>query len=181
MADSIANQFTGLPIENLIAAPLLAAAEGQKSLAATTAKFISEVGMEYKVNTKSVKFQYEDGTEAVALDVPLLSIINIPSLCVDEIDINFDMEVSTQSASKSSTDSSAELSVKAGFGCWSASFTGKVSHHSENSRKSDTSAKYSIAVKGKQEKPEGFMKVLDMLNNSIGKQKGAAPSDGSGS
>ena len=181
MADSIANQFTGLQIENLIAAPLLAAAEGQKSLAATTAQFITEVGMDDKGNTKSVKFQYEDGTEAVALDVPLLSIINIPSLCVDEIDINFDMEVSTQSASKSSTDSSAELSVKAGFGCWSASFTGKVSHHSENSRKSDTSAKYSIAVKGKQEKPEGLMKVLDMLNNSIGKQKGAAPSDGSGS
>ena len=101
-------------------------------------------------------------------------------MCVDEIDINFDMEVSTQTASKSSTDSSAELSVKAGFGCWSASFTGKVSHHSENSRKSDTSAKYSVAVKGKQEKPEGLMKVLDMLNNSIGKQKGSAPSDGQG-
>ena len=177
---NIANQFTGLPIEQLISAPLVAAAEGQKTLAATTAQFISEVGMDKDGNTKSVAFKYEDGSESVALDVPLLSIINIPSLCVDEIDINFDMEVSTQTASKSSTDSSAELSVKAGFGCWSASFTGKVSHHSENSRKSDTSAKYSVSVKGKQEKPEGLMKVLDMLNNSIGKQKGSAPSDGQG-
>ena len=173
---NIANQFTGLPMETLIAAPLLAASEGQKSLAATTASFIEEVGMDKDGNTKSVKFKYDDGSESVALDVPLLSIINIPSLCVDEIAITFDMEVSTQTASKSSTDSSAELSVKGGFGCWSASFTGKVSHHSENSRKSDTSAKYSIAVKGKQEKPEGLMKVLDMLNNSIGKQKGDAPS-----
>ena len=172
----IAYQFTGLPIENLISAPLLAACEGQKALAQSTAQFITEVGMDKNGATKSVAFKYEDGSEAVALDVPLLSIINIPSLCVDEIDINFDMEVSTQTASKSSTDSSAELSVKGGFGCWSASFTGKVSHHSENSRKSDTSAKYSIAVKGKQEKPEGLMKVLDMLNNSIGKQKGDAPS-----
>ena len=172
----IANQFTGLPIENLISAPLLAACEGQKALAQSTAQFITEVGMDKNGATKSVAFKYEDGSEAVALDVPLLSIINIPSLCVDEIDINFDMEVSTQTASKSSTDSSAELSVKGGFGCWSASFTGKVSHHSENSRKSDTSAKYSIAVKGKQEKPEGLMKVLDMLNNSIGKSKGDAPS-----
>ena len=136
---NIANQFTGLPIENLIAAPLLAAAEGQKSLAATT---------------------------------------NIPSLCVDSIDVEFEMEVSAQSASKSSTDASAELNVKGGFGCWSASFTGKVSHHSENSRSSDTSAKYSISVKGKQEKPEGLMKVLDMLNNSIGKQKEAPASGG---
>ena len=174
---NIANQFTGLPIENLIAAPLLAAAEGQKSLAATTAQFITEVGMDSSGNTKSVAFKYADGSESVALDVPLLSIINIPSLCVDTIDVEFEMEVSTQSASKSSTDSSAELSVKAGFGCWSASFTGKVSHHSENSRKSDSSAKYSVSVKGKQEKPEGLMKVLDMLNNSIGKSK-EAPAGG---
>ena len=45
MADtnSIANQFTGLPMENLIAAPLLAASEGQKSLASTTAQLITEV------------------------------------------------------------------------------------------------------------------------------------------
>ena len=171
---NIANQFTGLPIENLIAAPLLAAAEGQKSLAQTTAAFITEVGMDSSGKTKSVTFNYDDGSEHVALDVPLLSIINIPSLCVDEIDINFDMEVSTQSASKSSTDSSATASASVGWGCWKASFEGKVSHHSENSRSSDSSAKYTIAVKGKQEKPEGLMKVLDMLNSSIGKSKGAS-------
>ena len=63
MANSIANQFTGLPIENLIAAPLLAASEGQKSLASTTAQFITEVGMDDKGNTKSVTFNYEDGSE----------------------------------------------------------------------------------------------------------------------
>jgi hypothetical protein len=180
MAGSIASQFTGLPIETLISAPLVAAAEGQKSLAATTANFITEVGMDKDGKTKSVAFTYEDGSEHVELDVPLLSIINIPSLCVDTIDVEFQMEVSAQAASKSSTDASAELTAKAGFGCYSASFTGKVSHHSENSRSSDSSAKYSISVKGKQEKPEGLMKVLDMLNNSIGKNKGTA-ADGSGS
>ena len=180
MANSIASQFTGLPIETLISAPLVAAAEGQKSLAATTANFITEVGMDKDGKTKSVAFTYEDGSEHVELDVPLLSIINIPSLCVDTIDVEFQMEVSAQAASKSSTDASAELTAKAGFGCYSASFTGKVSHHSENSRSSDSSAKYSISVKGKQEKPEGLMKVLDMLNNSIGKNKGTT-ADGSGS
>ena len=168
-ANQIANQFSGLPIENLIAAPLLAAAEGQISLAQTTASFITDVGMDDKGNTKSVTFQYEDGTEHVALNVPLLSIINIPSLCVDEIDINFNMEVQTQSSTKSSTDSSAKVNASVGFGCWKASFEGKVSHHSESNRSSDTSAKYTVAVKGKQEKPEGLMKVLDMLNGSIGK------------
>ena len=177
MANSIANQFTGLPIENLISAPLLASCEGQKALAQSTAQFITDVGMDKDGNTKSVTFNYEDGSEKVVMDVPLLSIINVPSLSVSEVNVNFDMEVSTQSASKSSTDSSAELSVKAGFGCWSASFTGKVSHHSENSRSSDTSAKYTISVKAVDEKPEGLKRVFDMLNNSIGKQK-SAPADG---
>ena len=174
MANTIANQFTGLPIENLIAAPLLAAAEGQKSLASTTAQFITEVGMDDKGNTKSVTFNYDDGSEKVVLDVPLLSIINVPSLCVDSVDVEFNMEVSTQSSTKSSTDSSATVNASAGFGCWKASFEGKVSHHSESNRSSDTSAKYSISVKGKQEKPEGLMKVMDMLNSSIGKGKSSS-------
>ena len=91
MASNIANQFTGLPIENLISAPLLAAAEGQKSLASTTAAFITEVGMDDKGNTKSVTFNYDDGTEKVLLDVPLLSIINVPSLCVDSIDVELNI------------------------------------------------------------------------------------------
>ena len=112
------------------------------------------------------------------LDVPLLSIINIPSLCVDSIDVEFNMEVSTQSSTKSSTDSSAQVNASAGFGCWKASFEGKVSHHSESNRSSDTSAKYTISVKGKQEKPEGLMKVMDMLNSSIGKTKGAPAGGG---
>ena len=177
MANTIANQFTGLPIENLISAPLLAAAEGQKSLASTTAAFITEVGMDDKGNTKSVTFNYDDGTEKVLLDVPLLSIINVPSLCVDSIDVEFNMEVQTQSSTKSSTDVSTKVNASCGFACWKASFEGKVSHHSESNRSSDTSAKYSISVKGKQEKPEGLRKVLDMLNGSIGKgTKTAAPS-----
>ena len=177
MANTIANRFTGLPIENLISAPLLAAAEGQKSLASTTAAFITEVGMDDKGNTKSVTFNYDDGTEKVVLDVPLLSIINVPSLCVDSIDVEFNMEVQTQSSTKSSTDVSTKVNASCGFACWKASFEGKVSHHSESNRSSDTSAKYSISVKGKQEKPEGLMKVLDMLNGSIGKgTKTAAPS-----
>ena len=178
MASNIANQFTGLPIENLISAPLLAAANGQKALAATTAQFITEVGMDDKGNTKSVTFNYEDGSEEVKLNVPLLSIINVPSLCVDSIDVEFNMEVSTQSSTKSSTDTSAKVNASCGFACWKASFEGKVSHHSESNRSSDTSAKYTVSVKGKQERPEGLMKVMDMLNSSIGKGSTSAKSDG---
>ena len=165
---SIANQFSGLPIDNLIAAPLLAAAEGQKSLAHTTAQFIEEIGLDKDGNATSVKFNMEDGNKKIELNAPLLSIVNVPSLMVDTIDIEFQMEVSAQQASKSSTDVSAEVKASGGFACWKASFTGKVSPSNSSNRSSDSSAKYQVKVHGKQEKPEGLNRMLDLLTDCIG-------------
>ena len=46
MAETIANQFSGLDMHSLIAGPLLAACEAQSMLAASTAQFIQDVGLE---------------------------------------------------------------------------------------------------------------------------------------
>jgi len=170
----ITSQFEGLPIETLIAAPLLAAAEGQKSLAHTTASFIKEIGLNEQGETIGVKFQMNDGEKDVELNAPLLSIVNVPSLMVDTIDVDFQMEVSAQQASNNSTEVSAEVKASGGFACWKASFTGKVSHSNSSNRSSDSSAKYQVKVHGKQEKPEGLNRMLDLLNSTIG-QNPATP------
>lgn len=64
MADYIGDQFKGLDMHSLIAGPLLAACEAQSMLAASTAKFIQEVGLETsgdgkvsKVKTTAFSFQ----------------------------------------------------------------------------------------------------------------------------
>ena len=50
---SIADQFKGLPIGELIANPLVAAATAQGKLAAVTEQFIEEVGLDRNYNNCS--------------------------------------------------------------------------------------------------------------------------------
>lgn len=196
MADTsqIANQFRGLPMGDLIGAPLIAACEAELRLANSTADFIKVIGFEppekdgdpvTKVRNVQFKFtrpQSEQtpeaiqkgvlATEEVELDVPLLSIIKVPNLFVNAVDITFDMEVKNTEASQSSSDSSATLKgeAKVGWGIFSASVSvsGSVSSHEQHTRSSDQSAKYHVEVHAKDDgMPEGLARVMDMMAQSI--------------
>ena len=170
------SQFKALPIEDLIGAPLVAAAQAQGKLAGVTVDFIKAIGLNNSGTEEapvyeavSVDFTYtsSDGDET-SLKVPLLSIINVPSLSVKTAKVEFEMTVSTSTKNTTSTESSAELKAKAGWGWGSASFKGSVSKSKFNSRETDTSAKYSVIVEARDDGyPEGLAKVLDILNESI--------------
>ncbi|EDR9710509.1 TPA: DUF2589 domain-containing protein [Salmonella enterica] len=180
MAGEIANQFNGLPINSLIGAPLMASCEAQEMMARSTAEFIERIGFENK-KVRNVKFQYiqktpkKDGNnkvtvkeEEMEISVPLLSIVNIPSLLVKKVDITFDMEVKSAMDEKSSSDTSAEASAGGGLFGWGVKIKGNVSTHKESTRKTDNSAKYHIEVHAADEgMPEGLSRVLDILQTSI--------------
>ncbi|ECI0837416.1 DUF2589 domain-containing protein [Salmonella enterica] len=179
MAGEIANQFNGLPINSLIGAPLMASCEAQEMMAKSTADFINRVG--FKDNqVRNVKFLYTQKTpekngntvtvkkEEMEINVPLLSIVNIPSLLVKKVDITFDMEVKSAMEEKSSSDTSAEASAGGGLFGWGVKIKGNVSTHKESTRKTDNSAKYHIEVHAADEgMPEGLSRVLDILQTSI--------------
>mgnify|MGYP003129984235 FL=1 len=189
---SIADQFKGLPIGELIANPLVAAATAQGKLAAVTEQFIEEVGLEKSEDGKSLKartvnFDYDavvehketadDGTETTttvveprSMKVPLLSIVNTPALSVKNVTIDFDMKVATSTENKSETSASSEFSAK--YKAWWSpvrpSFTASVANKSTNTRKSDNSARYTVHCEARDDgAPEGLMKVLDILGDAI--------------
>ena len=96
-----------------------------------------------------------------------------------EVDVNFTMEVKSSTSSKTTSDTKAELTAHAKYnaGLFSCDVTihGSVANHSENSRKSDNSAKYDVKVVARDDgPPEGLMKVLDMLNDAIAPTQGVA-------
>ena len=195
MADTLVNmssQFGGLPMAHLIGGPLKAACTAQTLLAKASSDFIQDVGLDTDatgkvMSARPVAFscnkpvQDPDGTtkmEKVDLQVPLLAIINTPSLSVKEVDVNFTMEVKSSTSSKTTSDSKADLTAHAKYnaGLFSCDVTihGSVANHSENSRKSDNSAKYDVKVIARDDgPPEGLMKVLDMLNDAIAPTQGA--------
>lgn len=172
----IANQFSGLPISELIGGPLMAACQAQSQLAHSTSNFIQTIGFEGDEGNKTVsvvnfKYNQLDGngnTEQMSLDVPLLSVVKIPSLAIKTVDISFDMEVKSSTSEKTATEAKADFNAKAGWGPVSVSIKGSVSTAKENTRSTDNSAKYHINLHAADEgMPEGLSRVLDILNSVI--------------
>ncbi|OAJ93213.1 DUF2589 domain-containing protein [Vibrio bivalvicida] len=195
MADSkllnIADQFRGLPMEDLIGAPLTAACNAQEMLASTTINFIERVCFrdanldngnvkgeghtpKYEIRTIPFSFKQLEGEDEkyYTVEVPIMSIINIPSLQVTDVDINFTMEVKSSAVDTSSDSQHAEMESETKIGIpglsQSIKMSGSISSSKESSRKSDNSAKYDVNVVAKQlPPPEGLSRVLDMLDQCI--------------
>lgn len=185
---TISEQFRGLPMGDLVGAPLMAACDAQVRLAQATADFISKVGFEQDENgstgvtrTSSFKFtrpvQDADGNwkdELVEMNVPLLSIVKVPTLAVENVDITFDMEVKESTNDKSSLDANVAFNASwGGFGA-KVSVQGSVASHKENTRTTDNSAKYHVNVQARDAgMPEGLARVMDILQTAVVAKTGA--------
>ena len=174
---AIAEQFAGLDMGQLIGAPLDAAANASIMLARGTADFISQVGFDKDGKTRTSSFAYQrktvndDGTsnlESMNVEIPLLAIVPIPNLQIDEVNVIFDMEVKQSEKSDKSLDIGASLTGSLGWGPFKVSVTGSVSAHESNTRSSDNSAKYHVDVRATNHgTPEGLSRVLDMISAGI--------------
>ncbi len=191
--ENMGDQFRGLPMNDLIGAPLIAACDAQLKLANATAQFIQTVGFLPPADpskggvgdVRTALFRYarpsltlpanEAGVvpqEQVDIEVPLLAIVRVPTLAVDEVEITFDMEVKNSESSKDSDDKSGSFSGtgQVGWGPFSLSVTvsGSVSSHKENTRSSDQSAKYHVMVRATDKgMPEGLARVIDIMAQSV--------------
>ena len=122
-----------------------------------------------------VESKAADGTITTTIEnrkmkVPLLSIIQTPNLGVKRATVDFDMEVKSSTQDTSSVNTKTDLSVK--YDNWwspvKVNLNASVSTKSENIRKTDNSAKYTVHVEARVDgAPEGLMKVLDILGAAI--------------
>lgn len=184
---NIANQFSGLDMASLIGGPLQAACNAQMMLAKSTMDFIETVGLEAadangvrKMRTTVFSFDRacdssdvsKVAMERVDMNVPLLAIVNIPSLTIKAVNITFDMKVKSSVSSESVNDKKGELEGSAGLKIGPFSMNvkikGSISCHESNTRSSDNSAKYHVEVKASQQKtPEGLMRMLDIISSAV--------------
>ncbi|MCJ8314309.1 MAG: DUF2589 domain-containing protein [Saccharospirillaceae bacterium] len=186
---SMAHQFSGLPIKELIAAPLVAAAKANNMMAMTQTNFIMEncfnnsikgdkeifspimIGMTI---TRSVL--NKDGTPAKSIEtdfeIPLLSIIPLNSLAVDEVNVSFEMEVKSSFERRSTKNSENTIADKIKSSTTMSEITGSVaasdkSNDSSTFKKSN-SAKYEISTHaGQIPLPGGLLTVLKMYDQAM--------------
>jgi hypothetical protein len=194
---SMAKQFSGLPMKELIGAPLVAAAQANNMMAVTQTKFLLETCFAIKKNedkeiykpvminmTLSRPVINADGSEAEPMEtdfnLPLLTLIPLNSLAVDEVSVNFEMEVKSSFASDKSTDyaknskNEQSISQKMDEHQISAELTGSVaasekSNSDESSSyKKSNSAKYEInAHAGQIPLPIGVTTIIETYSQSI--------------
>ena len=178
---SIPKDLQAMPFGQMIGAPLSACIDAQEKAAMTTVKFIRNVGFERETkNNKEtitnkvidVVFRYKRDDDEVELSVPLLTIVPIPFIAIDTVNIDFkaNLRSVTQSTYNYNSDS------KSG---WDYAYDGKkvdfnASVSTKKDSKSTQTSQYSVEatidvnVIGHQDSmPAGLAKVLEMLNQAI--------------
>ncbi|MBE7176796.1 MAG: DUF2589 domain-containing protein [Mucilaginibacter polytrichastri] len=205
--------LTQLPFGNIIGAPMKAAIEAQALAARSTLEFIQAVGFK-KQNTddqlfpnvpasneiadaafdevRSVTFTYKQqnvngADQTMTLTVPILTIVPIPFLRIEEMTIDFTAKMteefknSNKTTSEFNLQTSASVGYKAFWSPVSANFNVSVSTKRNTETQSDSrfasEATMSVHVRAVQDDmPAGLAKVLTILEQAIkSNQPAAAP------
>ena len=171
-----ADSFKGVPMQELISTPLIAASEAQQQLAASTLDFYNKAFFEDDGKKHHLEFDLGRpvqapggiGKEEVHVKEPFLGLVPVPALLIDDVNINFQMEATETSASKSVEN--ADLSAYSTSKCFGASVSmqGRVVASRENTRSTNPTAKYQVSVStSQQQQEEGLSKVMDIMASSI--------------
>lgn len=178
---NVADSFVGLPIESLICGPIIAAAKGQQELTAVYVDGLMKLayadGKPGK-ETNTLKFtvdrpvQSNDGniiSKKFEINAPLLSLVPVPAFTMDELTVDFNMEVknSDMRSSETKSDIGSTLNYKSWYGL-SANITGTVSSDSSHKRQTDSSATYQIHARAVQQQPsEGMAKLTALFSQMM--------------
>lgn len=176
---SAVNELSAIPFGTLIGGPLTAAVEAQTKAAMTTVEFIRAVGFDDKGNIVNVVFKFKNGPEdadLMELEVPLLTIVPIPFLRIDNMDIHFKASLSQSTATKETESSSlgteAKISASAKYWFFKANMTASVSSKKDSSSTRDSryAVEYTMDINVhavQDDMPAGLAKMLNLLNESM--------------
>lgn len=178
----------GLPFDNLIGGPLNACVKAQADAAQTTLNFINDVGLNHVIDEKTgqetkeaiyVYFSFVQGGRKAVMSVPLLTIVPIPYICINTIDINFKATITGVESSSYTNELSVQKDVESNSTIKKGIFRRKTTNlkttvSSKRDSKSTRDSSFSIestidvSVHASQDSmPAGMAKVLEMLGSSM--------------
>jgi len=177
---NVYSALKGIPIDYLVSAPLMAAARANIALAESMEEFIFQIAYQdgtpspdpTKLNTIvfGLTRPYMDPntqqmtTQKITVTVPLIGIVTIPALLVDNVTIDF--TASVDQASSNTVNVNASVGAKYGIGAFS--ITGNVSTTVNNTRSSDYSGKYTFHVQADQQPAtEGMSQMMGIIASTI--------------
>ena len=177
--DNVASKLVGESIGDLEGAPLVAVCDSQKRLAQSAFEFMQEIGFNEEGKTRMVEFNLQRPIEGsttpqdITVQAPFIGLVPLPNLLIDDVQVDFQMEVTATESSteKSSTEGSSSANANFKFGCFgggSVNVSGKVSSSRENTRSTNQTAKYQVHVSARQQRQtEGLSKLMDIMASCV--------------
>lgn len=176
-------RLEGLPVRHLIATPFMESANAQLQLAHATTEFISDTCIDPEGNIRMIEMSYNtesesNGSSKSTIKVPLLTVINVPSLLIQKVNVDFKIEImdiqATEASSTAETDREFGVNVKASWKGWGARVSSDVKYSTKSKIAQATSSKdsltsktsYGISVEAVQTMPPGLLQLLDILSKS---------------
>lgn len=182
LKNDITQQFAGVPMGLLICQPILEAAKGQMALCQVYIDTLLTLAYEDPANPekgcRTIPFTFDrviidkttgkESTKPMTLNVPLISLVPLPAFTMDEVTVDFDMQVTENNVDTSTETKSITNTDSFNFWGCSASVTGTVSANNSHTRTTDNTAKYSIHARAVQQPPsEGMAKLTSLFAESI--------------
>lgn len=185
---AIGQELSSIDFQSMIGGPLNAVVRAQAQSAQTSVDFIKSVGFdapEKGGKPTMVTFTYDKPIEKkdaagvitvtptpFNLTVPILTMLPIPFIRVEEVTIDFNAKINSvvESTTTSSSELSASLAVKGGWGPVSAELKCSYSNKKSTSATDKTERTYSLIIHVRavqDELPAGMEKLLGVLENSI--------------
>lgn len=183
MADPVTTvtpaEFEKIPLDFIIATPLLTTIEAHKQAANTTLEFVKGIltsadGKNNVTFKMKVKERNAEGKETLAekeISVPLITLVKVPSLNFDSLSVSFNYNISQVSKETETAAQSAKLDIATkGIlkGLLNASLMGTVEH--SRSRETTSNRGGSLEIKihvSESQLPAGLQKIIDALVESI--------------
>ena len=177
--DNVASKLVGESIGDLEGAPLDAVCDPQKKLAQSAFEFVQEIGFNEEGKTRMVEFNLQRPIEGsttpqdITVQAPFIGLVPLPNLLIDDVQVDFQMEVTATETSteKSSSEGSSSANANFKFGCFgggSVNVSGKVSSSRENTRSTNQTAKYQVHVSARQQRQtEGLSKLMDIMASCV--------------
>ena len=183
----IGSVINSLPMDRMIAGPLQAMVQAQVTASKSYADFLMNVCIQ-DGKAVAIQFDYDEtivgedgeykGIVAKSMKVPLLAAITHPNIAIDEGKIEFEMTINQMAEDRSSKEAEGSMEASLGWGPFKLNVKGSVSHKSEQTRKTDTRARYAFnTTVRRQQPPEALMRVMDFLTDAATKPTVLASSE----
>ncbi|HGY9626561.1 DUF2589 domain-containing protein [Pseudomonas juntendi] len=175
----IGSVINALPMDRMIAAPLQAMIDAQVTASQSYADFLMQVCIK-DGKAVAIEFNYDEtlvdeqglhqGTVSRAMQIPLMAAITHPNICIEEGRVEFELTISQMAETRSNSEFNGEAEASLGWGPFKLNVKASASHKSEQTRKSDTRARYAFnTTVRRQDPPEALQRVMDYLTDAATK------------